>query len=179
MPRPAPAPAGDEVVPPRTPSPPVVPVSSSSGVLRPLVTRFKPSPPGISGRSAGPPPHSVVPEMFNESDDRRSGLKWVDQSCSAGSVRIFMPHLPHGNKGNSGEERIAVPIYHTAVSKDGINLKIAECGTKDDSKYQPRCEIYGLQMQPLYNITLEIAAIITTRVIEDRFKLTKVDLKEN
>ncbi len=81
-----------------------------------------------------------------------------------------MPHLPHGNKGNSGEERIAVPIYHT---------EIAECGTKDDSKYQPRCEIYGLQMQPLYNITLEIAAIITTRVIEDRFKLTKVDLKEN
>jgi len=132
MPRPAPAPAGDEVVPPRTPSPPVVPVSSSSGVSRPLLTRFKPSPPGISGRSAGPPPHSVVPEMFNESDDRRSGLKWVDQSCSAGSVRIFMPHLPHGNKGNSGEERIAVPIYHTAVSKDGINLKVAKCGTKDE-----------------------------------------------
>lgn len=76
--------------------------------------------------------HSVTPEMFNETDSRKSGLKWEDQPCSAGSVRISMPHIPRGNKGSSGEERIAVPTYHTAVSKDGVNLEIRQCGTKDE-----------------------------------------------
>ncbi len=132
MPCPASASAKDEVVPSRTLSSSVVPVSSSSDVSRSLLTRFKPSPSGISGRSAEPPSHSVVPEMFNESDDRRSELKWVNQSCSAESVRIFMPHLPHDNKGNSDEKRIAVSIYHTAVLKNEINLKIAKCETKNE-----------------------------------------------
>lgn len=43
-----------------------------------------------------------------------------------------MPHLPHGNRGKSGEQRIAVPTYHTAVSEDEVNMGIAECGTKDE-----------------------------------------------
>ncbi len=76
--------------------------------------------------------HSITPEMFNKADSKKSGLKWEDQPCSAGSVRIFMPHISRGNKGSSGEERIAVPTYHTAVSKDGVNLNIRECGTKDE-----------------------------------------------
>ena len=74
----------------------------------------------------------VVPEMFNTEDSRRSSLKWVGQACTAGSARFYMPHLPHGKRGKSGERRISVPTYHTAVSRNGVNMEIAECGTRDE-----------------------------------------------
>ncbi len=76
--------------------------------------------------------HCVVLEMFNENDSRRSNLKWVNQSCFADSVRFWMSHLSHDNKDKSDEQRIAVLIYHTAIFKDEVNMKIAKCETKNE-----------------------------------------------
>ncbi len=76
--------------------------------------------------------HCVVLEMFNKNDSRRSDLKWVNQSCFADSVYFWMSHLSHDNKDKSDEQRIAMFIYHTAIFKDEVNMKIAKCETKNE-----------------------------------------------
>ncbi len=43
-----------------------------------------------------------------------------------------MSYLSHGNRGKSGEQRIAVFIYHTAIFKDEVNMEIAKCETKNE-----------------------------------------------
>ena len=76
--------------------------------------------------------HCVVLEMFNENDSRRSDLKWVNQSCFADSVHFWMSHLSHDNRDKSDEQRIAMLIYHTAIFKDEVNMKIVKCETKNE-----------------------------------------------
>ncbi len=75
--------------------------------------------------------HCVVLKMFNENDSRRSALKWVNQSYFADNVCFWMSHLSHDNKDKSDEQCIAVLIYHTAIFKDEVNIKIAKCETKN------------------------------------------------
>jgi len=43
-----------------------------------------------------------------------------------------MSHLSHNNRNKSDEQRIAVLIYHTAIFKDEINMKIMKCETKNE-----------------------------------------------
>ncbi len=76
--------------------------------------------------------HCIVLKMFNENDSWRSDLKWVNQSYFADSVHFWMSHLLHNNKGKSDEQRIAMLIYHTAIFKDEVNIKIAKCETKNE-----------------------------------------------
>ncbi len=76
--------------------------------------------------------HCVVLEMFNENDSRRSDLKWMNQSCFADSVHFWMSHLSHDNKDKFDEQCIAVLIYHTAIFKDEVNMKIAKYETKNE-----------------------------------------------
>jgi len=76
--------------------------------------------------------HCVVLEMFNENDSRRSDLKWVNQSCFANNVYFWMSHLSHDNRDKSDKQRIAMLIYHTAIFKDEVNMKIAKCETKNE-----------------------------------------------
>ena len=75
--------------------------------------------------------HCIVLEMFNEDDLRRSDLKWVNQSCFANSVHFWMSHLSHDNRDKSDEQRIKMLIYHTAIFKDEVNMKIAKCEIKN------------------------------------------------
>ncbi len=90
--------------------------------------------------------HYVILEMFNENDSRRSNLKWVNQSCFADSVHFWMSHLSHDNKDKSDKQRIAMLIYHTAIFKDEVNMKIAKCETKNEV-------IIALRDQRLINAT--------------------------
>jgi len=43
-----------------------------------------------------------------------------------------MSHLSHDNKDKSDEQRIAMLIYHTAIFKDEVNMKIVKCETKNE-----------------------------------------------
>jgi len=43
-----------------------------------------------------------------------------------------MSHLSHDNKDKSDKQRIAMLIYHTAIFKDEVNMKIAKCETKNE-----------------------------------------------
>jgi len=43
-----------------------------------------------------------------------------------------MSHLSHDNKDKSDESRIAVLIYHTAIFKDEVNVKIVKFETKNE-----------------------------------------------
>ncbi len=43
-----------------------------------------------------------------------------------------MSHLSHDNKDKSDEQRITVLIYHIAIFKDEVNMKIAKCETKNE-----------------------------------------------
>ncbi len=70
--------------------------------------------------------------MFNENDSWKSDLKWVNQSCFADSVHFWMSHLSHNSKDKSDKQRIAMLIYHTAIFKDEVNMKIAKCETKNE-----------------------------------------------
>ncbi len=90
--------------------------------------------------------HCVVLEMFNENNSRTSDLKWVNQSCFADSVHFWMSHLSHNNRSKSDEQRIAMLIYHTAIFKDEVNMKIAKCETKNEV-------IIALQDQRLIDAT--------------------------
>ncbi len=56
----------------------------------------------------------------------------MNQSCFADSVHFWMSHLSHNNRNKSDEQRIAVLIYHTAIFKDEINMKIVKCETKNE-----------------------------------------------
>ncbi len=76
--------------------------------------------------------HCVVLEMFNENDSWRSDLKWVNQSYFADSVHFWMSHLSHDNRDKSDEQRIAMLIYHTAIFKDKVNMKIIKCEIKNE-----------------------------------------------
>ncbi len=76
--------------------------------------------------------HCVVFKMFNENDSWKSDLKWVNQSCFADSVCFWMSHLSHDNKDKFDEQHIAVLIYHTAIFKEEVNMKIAKCETKNE-----------------------------------------------
>ncbi len=76
--------------------------------------------------------HYVVLEMFNENDSQKSDLKWVNQSYVADNVHFWMSHLLHDNRDKFDKQRIAVLIYHTAIFKDEVNMKIAKCETKNE-----------------------------------------------
>ncbi len=76
--------------------------------------------------------HCIVLKIFNENDSRRSDLKWVNQSYFADSVRFWMSHLSHDNRDKSNEQRIAMLIYHTAIFKNEVNMKIAKYETKNE-----------------------------------------------
>ncbi len=76
--------------------------------------------------------HCVVLKIFNENDSWKSDLKWINQSCFADSVHFWMSHLSHDNKDKSDEQRIIVLIYHIAIFKDEVNMKIAKCETKNE-----------------------------------------------
>ncbi len=76
--------------------------------------------------------HCVVLEMFNENDSWRSNLKWMNQSCFADNVHFWMSHLSHDNKDKSDEQHIAMLIYHTAIFKDEVNMKIVKNETKNE-----------------------------------------------
>jgi len=43
-----------------------------------------------------------------------------------------MSHLSHDNRDKSDKQRIAMLIYHTAIFKDEVNMKIAKCETKNE-----------------------------------------------
>jgi len=43
-----------------------------------------------------------------------------------------MSHLSHDNKDKFDEQHIAVLIYHTAIFKEEVNMKIAKCETKNE-----------------------------------------------
>jgi len=43
-----------------------------------------------------------------------------------------MSHLSHSNKDKSDEQRIAMLIYHTAIFKDEVNMKIVKYETKNE-----------------------------------------------
>ncbi len=76
--------------------------------------------------------HCVVLKIFNENDSWKSDLKWINQSCFADSVHFWMSHLSHDNKDKSDEQRITVLIYHIAIFKDEVNMKIVKCETKNE-----------------------------------------------
>jgi len=76
--------------------------------------------------------HCIVLEMFNEDDLRRLDLKWVNQSCFANSVYFWMSHLSHDNRDKSDEQCITMLIYHTAIFKDEVNMKIAKFEIKNE-----------------------------------------------
>jgi len=57
-----------------------------------------------------------------------------------------MSYLSYDNKDKSDEQHIAVFIYHTAIFKNEINMKIAKCETKNKV-------IIALQDQRLINVT--------------------------
>ncbi len=69
-----------------------------------------------------------------------------NQSCFADSVHFWMLYLSYDNKDKSDEQHIAVFIYHTAIFKNEINMKIAKCETKNEV-------IIALQDQRLINVT--------------------------
>jgi len=43
-----------------------------------------------------------------------------------------MSHLSHDSKDKSDKQCIAMLIYHTAIFKDEVNMKIAKCETKNE-----------------------------------------------
>ena len=43
-----------------------------------------------------------------------------------------MSHLSHDNKDKSDEQCIAMFIYHITIFKNEVNMKIAECETKNE-----------------------------------------------
>jgi len=43
-----------------------------------------------------------------------------------------MLHLSHDNKDKSDEQCIAMFIYHTAIFKDKVNMKVAKCKIKNE-----------------------------------------------
>jgi len=43
-----------------------------------------------------------------------------------------MSHLSHDNRDKSNEQRIAMLIYHTAIFKNEVNMKIAKYETKNE-----------------------------------------------
>jgi len=43
-----------------------------------------------------------------------------------------MSHLSHDNKDKSDKQCIAMLIYHTAIFKDEVNMKIVKCETKNE-----------------------------------------------
>jgi len=112
--------------------------------------------------------HCVVLKMFNENDSWRSDLKWVNQSCFADSVHFWMSHLSHSNKDKSDEQRIAMLIYHTAIFKDEVNMKIVKYETKNEV-------IVALQDQRLIDaISSELENNKQEKVLFHHFVIMKI-----
>ncbi len=55
----------------------------------------------------------------------------MNQSYFANNVYFWISHLLHDNKDKSDEQCIAMLIYHTAIFKDKVNMKIAKCEIKN------------------------------------------------
>ena len=56
----------------------------------------------------------------------------MNQSCFADNVHFWMSHLSHDNKDKSDKQHIAMLIYHTAIFKDEVNMKIVKNETKNE-----------------------------------------------
>ncbi len=68
----------------------------------------------------------------DENDSRKLDLKWVNQSCFADNVHFWISYLSHDNKDKSDEQGIAMLIYHTAIFKDEVNMKIMKYEIKNE-----------------------------------------------
>jgi len=79
-----------------------------------------------------------------------------------------MSHLSHSNKDKSDEQRIAMLIYHTAIFKDEVNMKIVKYETKNEV-------IVALQDQRLIDaISSELENNKQEKVLFHHFVIMKI-----
>jgi hypothetical protein len=73
--------------------------------------------------------HQIAPSMWTRDDIAHFGLDYTAQPCTALSVRISKPHLPHGADGPAETVRRTILPWFVGIGDDHEQLDISESGT--------------------------------------------------
>ncbi|KAL8651744.1 MAG: hypothetical protein Q9226_004573 [Calogaya cf. arnoldii] len=76
--------------------------------------------------------HRIEPGMWTAEDIHDFGVDWKVLPCKKGTVRISMPHNPHGSKGPATGLRQTILPWFIGINDDNETLDIEECGTRSN-----------------------------------------------
>ena len=73
--------------------------------------------------------HRITKPMFDKSDADHFKTDWTDVPCRRGTVRITLPHLPHGSHGPTKCIRRTMLPWFVGIQEDHQSLDVAESGS--------------------------------------------------